>query len=175
MAQSIGVILQQLADMDVFFYVLPFLLIFALVFAILQKVKITGGDYEENKGISAVIAAAVGLLSLQFDSVPIFFQTIFPKLGIALSILLVVVILVGMFVDFKKFEGPTNVFFVFAGVLAAIITLTSLDEYTWWSGGFWQDNMSAIVAGIIVIGFIALVISSGTKKEDKTFWKEMPK
>jgi len=174
MAKPIGEILQELADMDVFFYVLPFLLIFALVFAILQKIRLMGGEVEDNKGVSAVIAASVALLSLQFDMVPIFFQTIFPKLGIGLSVILVIVIFVGLFVDFKKYEGPTSIFFVVAGVIAAIVILSSLNDYSWWSGGFWQDNMSAIVAGIIVIGFIALVITSGTKKPgERRFWQDL--
>jgi hypothetical protein len=40
MAKPIGAVLQELADLDVFFYALPFLLIFALVFAVLQKVNL---------------------------------------------------------------------------------------------------------------------------------------
>ena len=89
MAQPLGAVLQQLADMDIFFYVLPFLLIFALVFGILEKANILGsrggpGGGKDNRNINAVIALAVGLLSIQFDQVPIFFSVIFPKLGIAL-------------------------------------------------------------------------------------------
>ena len=176
MAQPIGEILQQLADLDVFFYVLPFLLIFALVFAILQKVRLMGGEFEDNKGISAIIAASVGLLSLQFDQVPIFFQKIFPKLGIGLSIILVLVILVGLFIDFKKYEGPTSIFFGIAGLIAVVIILSSLSDYSWWSGGFWQENMSSIIAGIIVIIFIAIVIGSGKKKpEERRFYHELGK
>jgi len=171
MAKPIGEILQQMADLDIFFYVLPFLLIFALVFAILQKIRLMGGELEDNKGVSAVIAASVSLLSLQFDSVPIFFQTIFPKLGIGLSVILVIIILVGLFVDFRKYEGPTGIFFALAGVIAAIIILSSFNDYSWWSGGFWQENMSSIIAGIIVIVFIIVIVGSAKKKPDeRRFW-----
>jgi NADH:ubiquinone oxidoreductase subunit 2 (subunit N) len=135
-----------------------------------------GGEFEDNKGISAIIAASVGLLSLQFDQVPIFFQTIFPKLGIGLSIILVLVILVGLFIDFKKYEGPTSIFFGIAGLIAVVIILSSLSDYSWWSGGFWQENMSSIIAGIIVIIFIAIVIGSGKKKpEERRFYHELGK
>ena len=74
MALPIGVILQQWADLGIFFYVLPFLLVFALVYAILYKINIMGGEPNDNRGVYSIIALAIALLSLQFDTVPIFFQ-----------------------------------------------------------------------------------------------------
>ena len=118
MAQSIGAILQQLADFGIFFYVLPFLLVFALVFAILQKVKITG---EGNKGIDAVIALTVSLMSLQFDAVPIFFQIIFPKVGIALSILLAAMLLLGLTLDIRKRQGKDEYNISIMGFIRVLI------------------------------------------------------
>jgi hypothetical protein len=164
MAQPIGVILQDLAELDVFFYVLPFLLLFALVFAVLQKINIMGGEAKDNKGVNAVIAVTVALLALQFDSVPIFFQVIFPKLGIGLSILLVAIIMLGLFLDFEKYTGPLYVFLAIAGVVAAWILLSSINDYSWWTGGFWANNISAIVALVIVVVFIVVVVNSGAPK-----------
>ena len=166
MAQPIGIILQQWADLGIFFYVLPFLLIFALVFAILQKINILGprgadGKGEDNRGINAIIALAIALMSLQFDAVPLFFQTIFPKVGIALSIILSAMILVGLFGDFHKRTGTTLIMWTIGGVAFIIILLQTFQDYNWWTGSFWQYNMSAIVAGIIVIILVMVVINSG--------------
>ncbi|MEK6873787.1 MAG: hypothetical protein AABW91_03000 [Nanoarchaeota archaeon] len=166
MAQPLGVVLQQLADMDVFFYVLPFLLIFALVFGILEKVNILGargaqGSQASNRGINAVIALAVGLLSIQFDQVPIFFSVIFPKLGIALSILLAAIILLGLFVDLNRPGGPALIFFGLGAAAFVVIILYSFQDYSWWRGGWWQDNLSALIAGAIVVIFVSLVVTSG--------------
>ncbi|MBS3073020.1 hypothetical protein J4477_04260 [Candidatus Pacearchaeota archaeon] len=167
MAQPLGVLLQQLADMDIFFYVLPFLLIFALVFGILEKANILGpgagkgGNRGDNRNINAVIALAVGLLAIQFDQVPVFFSVIFPKLGIALSILLAALILVGLFVDLNRNGGPALVFFGLGAVAFVIIVLYSFQDYVWWQGGWWQDNFSALVAAGVVIAFVFLVVSSG--------------
>jgi len=155
MVTSIGMILQQWAEMDIFFYALPFLLVFALVFAILQKLKLTG---EQNKGIDAVIAIAIGLLALQYDSVPIFFQIIFPKLGIALSVILAALILTGLFVDSNDQRIFIWIFFGLGAVAFIILLLSSFQDYSWWTGGFWQENMSAIIAGVILIAFVAIVI-----------------
>ncbi|MEA3329150.1 MAG: hypothetical protein U9Q06_00210 [Nanoarchaeota archaeon] len=163
MAMPIGVMLQDLADMDIFFYVLPFLLVFALVFAILQKIKLMGGEARDNKGVSAIIAIVVALMALQFDTVPIFFQIIFPKVGIGLSVLLVTIIFVGMFIDFQKYQSAAMVFFGIGGVVAIWILLTSIQDYSWWTGSFWANNISAIIALIIVIVFVIIVISSGPK------------
>lgn len=160
MAQSIGVILQQWAEMDIFYYALPFLLIFALVFAILQKVNIMG-DAEGGKRVNAVIAIAVALLSLQYDYVPVFFSILFPKLGIGLAILLVALIMIGLFADYTKKTGAMYLFMGIGGVTAGLVVLNSLSDYSWWTGSFWQQNMSAIIAGIIIIGFVVAVITSG--------------
>lgn len=158
MAQPIGMILQQWADLDIFYYVLPFLLIFALVFAILQKIKIAG---EENKGIDAVIALAVALLSLQFDKVPLFFQAIMPNVGIGLSVILAVMIFVGFFSSNENKKVTNWVLLCVGGLVALVVLLFSFDEYTWWTGSFWQDNISAIVAGLIILGAIVAVVASG--------------
>ena len=164
MVQPIGIILQQWADLGIFFYVLPFLLVFALVFAILQKVNILGAKGQDNRGINAIIALTISLLSLQFDTVPIFFQIIFPKLGIGLSIILAAMILVGLFVDFEKEgkrTGASLILFTIGGVIFIVILLQSFSDFSWWTGSFWQQNMSAIVAGIIVLIFVLIIVNSG--------------
>lgn len=158
MAQSIGMILQDLANMDIFFYVLPFFLVFALIFAILQKLKITG---EENRGINAVIALVIGLLSLQYDYVPRFFEIIFPKLGIGLAIILAAMILVGLFVDPQRHQAFVWIFFSLGSIIFLIMLLSSFEDYSWWTGGWWTYNLSTIVAGTIIIVFIILIINSG--------------
>jgi len=78
-------ILNAWVEFGVFAYVLPFLLIFAVIFGILTKSHILG----TNKGVMATVSAAVGLLALYNDYVTHFFESIFPYAGIGLSILLV--------------------------------------------------------------------------------------
>jgi len=71
---TITTILNQWADFGIFAYALPFLMIFAMVFGILNKTSLLG----DNKGVQATIALAMGLLALQFDYVTNFYATIFP-------------------------------------------------------------------------------------------------
>ena len=91
---AIGDMLSKWQQAGFFSYVLPFLLIFALIFAILERV----GIFKDNKAINAIIAAVVGLMSLQVQMVSQFFAEIFPRLGVGLAILLVLLILTGLFI-----------------------------------------------------------------------------
>jgi hypothetical protein len=96
---SITQILNTWAEQGVFSYLFPFLIIFAVVFAILQKSKVLGdplsseGKKTNVNGINAIIAVSVAFISLLNDYVSTFFATIFPRFGIALSIILVVFII----------------------------------------------------------------------------------
>ena len=88
---TIPEILNQWAALGIFDYVIPFLLIFAVVVAILQKSNVLG----DNKTVQAIVALSIGLLSIQFGFVQSFFRELFPRFGIGLSIFLVLLILNG--------------------------------------------------------------------------------
>ena len=88
---GIGNLLSNLEQQGVFQYLLPFLLIFTLVFGILSKINVFGT--QRNQVINGVISLVVGLMALQFNAVSIFFSELFPRVGIALSIILVLLIL----------------------------------------------------------------------------------
>ena len=92
---AIGNILSQWEAMGFFSYVLPFLLIFAMVFGILIQLRL----FRDNKTINAIIALAVGLMALQFSFVPRFFSEIFPRLGVGLVVILIIIILTGLFAN----------------------------------------------------------------------------
>ena len=89
---TIGDILYAWADFGVFAYLLPFLMIFAIVYGILSKTNLLG----KNKGVNATIALAVGLLALQSNYVTNFYAMIFPYTGMAIAVLLVALILMGL-------------------------------------------------------------------------------
>src|SRR3989344_2468891 len=161
---SIGNILLSWEQAGFFTYVLPFLLIFAITYGILSKVKVFGS---EAKGINAVIAISVGLLALQFDFVPIFFAEIFPRLGVGLSVILALFILVGLFLPSGS-ESVSNFLMLTVGVIIFLVVITKSFGYLGYGTGlpYWiSANLSGIIAVIIVVVAVGAVIGAKPPKE----------
>ena len=156
---SIDEILYLWQDVGVFRYVLPFLLIFAVVFGILAKSEVLG----DNRGVNIVVALAVGLLALQFDYVPDFFATIFPYAGVGIAVLLIGLILVGLFYSDEDWWNYT--FFGIGMVIAVIVVIASLSSYSWsgswWWGQHWQGIVTLIIIGLLIT---IVAVSAGKGK-----------
>lgn len=142
-------VLNQWNQIGVFSYVIPFLLMFALTYAILIKTHILGRtksktdnngkityEYEgENKALMSIISIAVSLLALQFDFVSTFYAQIFPRFGMGLAILLVVVIFLAFFG--ANLDGGS---FKWIGyVLAGGVIIWALYNWEYW-GGYWGSG-----------------------------------
>jgi len=152
---AIGNVLAQWEQMGVFTYMLPFLVIFSLVFAILTRLQI----FKDNRAVNGIIALAVGLMSLQFDFVPRFFSEIFPRMGVALSIILVFLVLAGMFIDPEN-KGWMIGLMIIVVIIAAVVIFQSFGATGFIS--YWyllRQNFSAILAAVILIGFIIAIIA----------------
>ena len=160
MAFTITDLLNQLDGQGVFSYVLPFLIIFSVVFAILQKTKVFGDPVAQQnvKGINAIIAVAVALMALQFGQVSDFFAEIFPRMGVALSIILVLLVVGGLFIPTNK---ENNWFLVVLSVIVFIIIATvvfnSMDALGWLSNIPWLENIWNQYGSIII--FVAVIIA----------------
>ncbi|MCX6749597.1 MAG: hypothetical protein NTW17_02535 [Candidatus Pacearchaeota archaeon] len=157
---EIGNLLASWEQAGVFSYVLPFLLIFAIVFGVLSKIKIFG----ENRALNAVIALVIGLLALQFDMVPIFFSEIFPRLGVALSILLVLIVLAGLFFDTSENKVLNYLLLGVAVIIFLTILVKTSGQLGWYSGYWWYANWKGIVGAAVIIGALVAIISSGGKR-----------
>ena len=158
---TFGDVLSYMEQAGFFAYILPFLLIFALVFGILTKTQI----FKDNKAINGIIALVVGLLSLQFDFVPIFFSEIFPRLGVGLIIILALLILAGLFFD--PGSKLINYSLLAVGVIVFLVVLLQTFGWVGWASGFlWYDSWPTILMVIIVIALLAAVFNSvGPKKK----------
>ncbi len=155
-----GDVLNSWADKDIFTYVLPFLLIFAVVYGILNKSNIFGAD---AKGVNVIIALALGLLSLVGNYVPEFFQTMIPKLAIGISILLAAIILVGLWIGTSGKGGEwinTGLIIVGAIIFIFVIYSSFSNNYTT-IGNVWDNYGNAFVTLLILAAIIALVVFWG--------------
>ena len=167
---DIGNVLAQWQAAGVFSYALPFLLIFALTFGLLTRVglfttKDASGE-KSNKSINAIIALSVSLMALQFDFVSLFFSEIFPRFGDALSIILVILILGGLFMPMGS-KGFSWGLIAVVMVIIGIVIFQSLGSFGYDAGYWWRNNLGSLLGWVVLIGLIIAVVAGSTSSEPK--------
>ena len=105
-------------EMGVYDIVLPFLLVFTISFAVLQKVKIFGSD---SKKINVIVAFVIALLFLQNRYLIAILQRFLPNMSIIMIVALMFLLLVGIFGG--EYKGFTNVALNIAFVFSLLATL----------------------------------------------------
>ena len=155
---ALGDLFTRWEQIGFFSYLLPLLLIFALVFGILTKVKL----FKENKAINAIIALVVALMAIQMEFVPTFFSQIFPRVGAALAVILGLFILMGLFLDPE--HPAMNWVLIGVGVIIFVVVIVqSAGSMGWSTGRWWQDNWVTLLGVGIVIALVVAVIAGSAK------------
>jgi hypothetical protein len=157
---EIGNLLNKLEQFGFFTYVLPFLLVFALVYGVLLMTNI----FKEQKAINGIIALVIGLMALQFDIVPRFFAELFPRLGVGLAIILVAIILLGIFSPEKAWV--VYAFFGIAAIVFIIILVKTAGSVGWYSGYWWYDNWQVVAAAIFILALVGIIVGSSSPPDD---------
>jgi len=152
---AFGDLLTKWDQMGFFSYVLPFLLVFSVVFGVLSKTRI----FEENRSINAIIALVVGLLSLQWDLVPRFFSELFPRVGVGVAILLIVILFLGIFLPRQNWAIYLSL--VIAAVIVISVLLQSSEAMGWQSQFLFGWDWGGLLIWIILIAVIIVVAASG--------------
>lgn len=165
MVTTITDVLNIWNEIGVFSYMIPFLLLFAVVFAILEKSEVLG----KNKMIMSIVSASIGLLALQFDFVSEFFAVIFPRFGVGIAVFLVLLIMIGFF--FPK-GNPLGDGQWIGWVVGIGVVLWALSEWDQWSsysgfGGWFSENIWAIIVLAVLITLIFLIGGAGGHEERK--------
>jgi hypothetical protein len=157
--------IQVLESWGVADVMLPFLLIFTLIFAVLQKTKILGDKKNFNVvvalivGLAVVIPHVVGGYPPEADVVDII-NTIIPQISLVAVALLMLLLLTGIF-------APTWVSTSIAGVLALISFIAVFyifgSALEWWETGwlydvFGEETISLFIV-ILVFGIIIWFIT----------------
>jgi len=163
MVFTIADLLNQWELLGVFDFALPFILIFAIIFGILNHSGILG----KNRMVHILIASVIGLLALRSGTVQAFFSEIFPQLGIGLAVLLSLIILVGLFVQDDAKKGWFFGFSALGFFIWIIVTYSAFADYTF--GNFFYGDYIGIIAFVLVgIGIIIAVAASGGEKKERT-------
>lgn len=154
--------------------ILPFLLIFTLVFAILQKTKILG---DGKKQIDALVALSVGLIVVSFGAATGIIISLIPFLAIAAVIILIFLLLYGMTFKPGDFDAPRGVkitigVLVAIGVVVAVMVATGSWSYvidTLNTGGGENGllNVSNLIFVVILVLVVVMAMVGGDKGEKK--------
>ena len=140
-----------------FSIILPFLLIFTLIFAILEKTKVLGQeDGKSKKNLNAIIAFVIGLLVVATANIVEIINDTLPKVVLLLVISVSFLILIGTFwasgeLDFRKEHKGWYAFFMiifFIAIIGIFLQAIKTDG----------DSVLEIIFGYVVTNFGGAVI-----------------
>jgi peptidoglycan/LPS O-acetylase OafA/YrhL len=152
--------------------VLVFILVFTLIFAVLQKSKVLG---EGKKQIDALVSLAIALLVISVGYAMNLITKMAPFLSVGLVIILVFLLLTGIF--FKgalEFSDRLKAAFGIAAFIAVVIA-TIVFTGAWDSISSFFSGNSSIVGNVFILIVVILAVwivlqfgggsSSGSSKE----------
>ncbi|MFH1770994.1 MAG: hypothetical protein ABH828_05580 [archaeon] len=174
--------LSFLNELGIYDVVLPFLLSFTIVFAILEKTKIFGvedvdGKKITRKNLNAMTAFVMGFFVVASTKLVALINTIASQAFLLLLLVVLFLMLAGVLVKEGEFElkaGWKNTFMVIAFIVILLIFLEGIG----WLNEIWaflvnnwnKDAISAIILLVLIGIFIAWLTHS--KDENKNKKKE---
>ncbi len=170
MAFSLTNLFASWEGMGIFEIALPFLLIFTLIFALLERSKILGA---ESRRFNIIIAAIFGLFVVRNAYIVGLIHRLLPNISLIIVGIVMFLLLVGIFLG-REYSGVT-------GALLGFVVLVSLFLVLWSVGSdalgvnmpSWVGNLFDRVGLdtlLFVIGFIvvlALIIGAGKRGGEK--------
>ncbi|MCK4649747.1 hypothetical protein KAT36_00805 [Candidatus Pacearchaeota archaeon] len=148
---------------------LPFLLVFVVVFAILQKSKILG---EGKAQVDAMVALVVGLILIGVPGPRDILVGIMPWMAVGVAVILVFLILYGFVAgDLSGAGTPAWLKNVFMGLatlftLGVVLFVSGLGSKLWDSFGGSSDVWMNVIMIVLVLGAMAVAIFGAKKKKD---------
>ena len=149
---------------------LPFLLVFVVIFAILEKSKVFGDGKHQ---INSLISLLIGLILITFPGPRDIVVEFMPWLAVGVTALLLFMILFG-FVYGDLSNGLPNKLKIGIGILVGIfvigviLSVTNLyDKISSWFSSIGNNSFLNFFFLIVVIGLIIWVIISSKKTNNK--------
>jgi hypothetical protein len=158
-------IISQWSSIGVFDVLMPMILIFTIVFAILKKTKILGGI----KGIDAIIALAISFFTISNPEISAFFMPLFSNVALGIIILISVMLMVGLFMGEKKIKGYywlgwLGAIAIFFWILSRAFTFYGFFYSPEWLG----ENLIWIIPIILLIVAFGAIMSEKKPTADKS-------
>lgn len=141
--------------------VLPFILIFTVVFAILQKSQVLGAD---KKQIDAMVALVFGLITITFANAVGIINQLLPFLAVAVVMILIFMILVGSVHSGKDFMWDPHIkktVIVLSAIAVVIAGLYFTGAWDYLSYKFTEPGSNLLTnivfIVIILVGFVLVL------------------
>ncbi len=144
---------------------LPFLLIFTIVFAVLQKAKIFGADSKRFNVIIALVLGMVVVIPHILGTYPegqdavLIINSVLPNVALVLVAIIMVLLLSGVFGYEPKGAGGA----ILIPAFAVIIWIFGISA-GWWADFGWfniDPDTLAVVLVLLVFGIIIAIITAG--------------
>lgn len=146
----------------VFDIILPFLLVFALIFAILERTHVLG----HNRAVYAIVSLAIAFFAITNETITRFFAILFSNAALGFIVLLVFILFLAMFSRGEGLGGWTWVgsvgaLLIFFWVVSRSINQSPLkyDVFDFfhqnpfvWSTIFWSLALLAVIVIIVIAG-----------------------
>src|SRR3989344_4712555 len=158
--------MDYMADLGIFEIALPFLLIFTIVFAMLQKSKILG---PKAKNFNVVIALVIGILVVRNEKLVALLNSFLPNVSMFIVIFLMLLLLIAVFLK-EDYKGWGNNIMAVAGIFSVLAIIWSLSvDYI--GDRFqlpgWLTNLDSRTKSMIIFVAIFVIIIWLVTKEDK--------
>ena len=163
-------------ELGLFDVVLPFILVFAIVFAILEKTRLLGQEKDgtPKKNLNSLVALVLALLVLAVNAAVNFISLFFTNAVLIIVASLGFLLILGLFrgdEEFKFSEAHSNwynTFVVLAFVGLAFVVLNSIetssgDSFLETAWDYAKSNIGeGAVTGVIILVIVALVLIYAT-------------
>ena len=166
-------VIQQWNSIGLFDIILPIVLVFTLVFAILQRTKVLGARRE----IDAVVALVIGFFAVSNPQVTGFLLPLFQNFAVGISIVLVGLLFMGLVLPRQTPFKWSGVMLLFAAVIFFWVMSRAsrlyFSDYIIFSGDWWLLNSWWIIPTALFGIVIAFVMSGppsleGMSPEERT-------
>ena len=171
MASPLEIAINFLRDFGFFDVVLPFLLVFTIVFAILEKTMILGSqENKPKKNLNSIVAFSIAFFVIAATNVVSVLQQSLPQITLVLIVIICLMLLVGSFMGSEEFSFKNNKYikFLLTGFILLSVSLIFLGAIKTSSGNSVLNQLwnylketwftGPVFSGLVFLAIILLVI-----------------
>lgn len=167
--------LAGLEDIGFYEVALPFLLVFTITFAILQKIKIFG---TAGKNFNAVIALVMAFLVVRNGAIVEVMNTFLPQISLISVIIVVTLLLVGILLNKENagFTGTLGGIGILLTIGAIIFAFLSSSGALGWEIPSWLNISSGdwnFYIGLLIFFLFFMYITADSGADKPSFFKNL--